>query len=98
MGHHGLPPAGLAAAGADHKVMANWFPLALGPSAQKWIMNQPEGSIRSWRDLCEQFVNAFQGRYKRPGTMNDLYALVQEPGEMLHHFMQRFSHVSHNFP
>ena len=61
-------------------------------------MNQPEGSIRSWRDLCEQFVNTFQGGYKRPGTMNDLYALVQEPNEMLRHFMQRFSHVSHNIP
>ena len=43
----------MAAAGTDHKVMANWFPLALGPLAQKWIMNQPEGSIRSWRDPCE---------------------------------------------
>ena len=61
-------------------------------------MNQPEGSIRSWRDMCEQFVNAFQGGYKRPGTMNDLYALFQEPNEMLRHFMQRFSHVSHNIP
>ena len=88
----------MAAAGADHKVMANWFPLALGLLAQKWIMNIPEGSIRSWRDLCEQFVNAFQGGYKRPGTMNDLYALVQELNEMLCHFMQRFSHVSHNIP
>ena len=38
----------MVAAGANHKVMANWFPLALGPLAQKWIMNQPEGSIRSW--------------------------------------------------
>ena len=88
----------MVAAGADDKVMANWFPLALGPSSQKWIMHQPEGSIRSWRDMCDQFVNAFQGGYKRPGTMNDLYALVRKSGEMLRHFMQRFSHISHDIP
>ena len=55
---------------------ANWFPLALGPSAQRWIMHLPEASIWSWPDLCEQFVNAFQGGYKRPGTMGDLHSLV----------------------
>ena len=37
----------MVAAGADQRVMANWFLLALGPTPQKWIMNQPEGSIQS---------------------------------------------------
>ena len=31
----------MKAAGVDHKIMANWFPLALGPMAQKWMMHLP---------------------------------------------------------
>jgi hypothetical protein len=51
--------------------------------------------VRSWEDLCEQFVNAFQGGYKRPGTLNDLLALSQRPKETLRSFMQRFCQLAH---
>ena len=43
-------------------------------------------------------MNAFQGGYKRPGTMSDLHSLIQKIGETLRHFMQRFSHAAHNIP
>ena len=49
-------------------------------------------------ELCEQFVNAFQGGYKRPGTVNDLLALVQRPGETQRSFMQRSCQIAHNVP
>ena len=51
------------AAGGNTKVMANWFPLALQPETRSWLMNLPPNSIRSWDDLCDQFVGAFQGGY-----------------------------------
>jgi hypothetical protein len=41
-------PPPWAAAGADDKIMANWFPLALKPNTLAWLMNLPERSIRSW--------------------------------------------------
>ena len=44
------------------------------------------------------FIAAFQGGYKRPGTMNDLNLIIQRPGEWLRSLMQRFSQVAHNIP
>jgi hypothetical protein len=78
----------MVATGANDWIMANWFPLALTPSARSWLMNLPKGSVESWADLCYQFVSVFQGGFKCPGTMADLQAIVQKPGEMLRSFMQ----------
>ena len=88
----------MVASGADDKVMANWFPMAMKPAVRSWIMNLPERSVGSWADLCDQFVSAFQGGYKRPGTMNDLHLVIQGPEERMRGFMQRFSQVSHSIP
>jgi hypothetical protein len=46
-------------------------------------------TVRSCEDLCKQFVNAFQGGYKR------LLALSQRPKETLCSFMQRFCQLAH---
>jgi hypothetical protein len=51
--------------------------------------------MHSWEDLCEQFVNVFQGGYKFPETLNDLLALSQRPKETLRSFMQRFCQLAH---
>lgn len=48
-----------SAAGADERVMANWFPLALKGDAQTWLFNLPKCCIRSWRGLKELFLGAF---------------------------------------
>lgn len=63
--------------------MANWFPMALKPNVLLWLMNLPEELVDSWQDLCDQFVGAFQGGFKRSGTKSDLHLLVQKPGKTL---------------
>ena len=86
------------AAGGNEKVLANWFPLALKPHIRSWLMNLPESSISSWADLCNHFVGAFQGGYKRPGMPSNLHVLPQGPDESLRKYVQRFSQVQHNIP
>jgi hypothetical protein len=83
----------IAEEGNPH-VLANCFPLALKAPASDWLLCLPRGSVRSWEHLCEQFVNAFQGGYKRPGTLNDLLALSRCPKETLRSFMQRFCQLA----
>jgi hypothetical protein len=61
-------------------------------------MNLPKGSVETWADLCDQFVSAFDGRFKCLGTMADLQAIIQKPRGMLHSFMQQFCQVSHSIP
>ena len=66
---------------ADDKVMANLFPLAIFDATRPWLMHLPRNSVASWADLCEQFVGAFQGGYRRLGTLTDLQHVHQKPGD-----------------
>ena len=86
------------AAGGNERVMANWFSLALKPDARSWLINLPACSVKSWPDLCDQFVGAFQGGYKRPGAVSDLHNLAQKPDETLRKYIQRFCQVQHTIP
>ena len=86
------------AAGGDEKVMANWFSLALKPNARSWLVNLPANSVKSWPDLCDQFVGAFQGGFRRPGAVSDLHSLAQKPDETLRKYTQRFCQVQHTIP
>jgi hypothetical protein len=88
----------MVAVGGDDKVMANWFPMVLKPSVQLWLMNQLSRSIGSRVSYRERFVEAFQARYKRSGTMNGLRLVIQGPDGRLHSFMLHFSQVSHSIP
>jgi hypothetical protein len=47
------------AEGGNPHVISNWFPLALNEPASDWLLRIPQGSVHSWEDLCEQFINAF---------------------------------------
>ena len=88
----------MVAARANEKIMANWFPMALKGTTLSWLMHLPKESIHSWAELCTRFVSAFQGGFKRPGTLIQLHAIVQGKGERLREFMLRFLQVANTIP
>ncbi|KAM0877206.1 hypothetical protein ACQ4PT_035650 [Festuca glaucescens] len=88
----------IQAACGDHRVMANWFPMALKEAARAWLMNLPAESISSWKDLCDQFIANFMATYERPASKYDLKAVRQRPGKTLHAFIQRFIQVRNRIP
>ncbi|KAK1681245.1 hypothetical protein QYE76_042093 [Lolium multiflorum] len=47
-----LYTVGIHAARGDHRIMANWFPMALKEADRAWLMNLPVESISMWDDLC----------------------------------------------
>jgi hypothetical protein len=49
----------IRAAGGDGHVMANWFPIAIKDEPRRWILGLPLGSVSSWRDLCERFLDKY---------------------------------------
>jgi hypothetical protein len=53
----------IAATGEDTAVMATYFHVALSGPARTWLMNQAPGSIRSWEELCAQFMANFASAY-----------------------------------
>jgi hypothetical protein len=40
-------------------VIANYLPICLSSLARTWLMGLPTGSVRSWSDLCQQFISNF---------------------------------------
>jgi hypothetical protein len=49
----------IRAAGGHGRIMANWFPMATKDEPRWWILGLPPGSILSWRDLCESFLDKY---------------------------------------
>jgi hypothetical protein len=80
----------IKAAGGNSYIMANYLPICLSSSARTWLMGLPTGSIRSWSDLCRQFVSNFWATCERLGVDGDLASIVQKKGESLREFIQRF--------
>ncbi len=46
--------------------MTNYFPTALTGTVRSWLMNLPQGSLTSWKELCRQFMTNFESAYSRP--------------------------------
>jgi hypothetical protein len=70
-------------------------PTGAESAGQQLVAVPPSGFRSLVGRSIEQFVNALQGGYKRPGTLNKLLALSQHPKEMLHSFMQHFCQLTH---
>jgi hypothetical protein len=85
-------------AGGDEAIMANYFTGALTETAQSWLMNLPEGTLTSWKELCYQFMANFESFYLWPSNEINLHAMQQCPGESLRSFIQRFSQVRNTIP
>jgi hypothetical protein len=72
--------------------------MALKDAPRTWLMNLPHESVTLWKDLCRQFIANFMPMVKRPATKNDLKAVRQYKGKMLHQYIQRFSQMRNKIP
>jgi hypothetical protein len=61
-------------------------------------MNLTPGSIRSWGELCTQFMANFASAYQQHGVEAHLHAVRQQPGETLRAFISRFTKVRGTIP
>jgi hypothetical protein len=60
--------------------MANYFSVALTGMVRSWLMNLPQGSLTSWKELCHQFMTNFESAYSRPSNETDLHVVQQRRG------------------
>ncbi|XP_073353739.1 uncharacterized protein [Aegilops tauschii subsp. strangulata] len=78
--------------------MASWFPMALKDGTHSWLLHLSEGSITSWGEIHERFIDNFQGTRDRAPAVNDLQCVKQQLGETLHKYIQRFTNVHLKIP
>src|SRR3954468_15107927 len=63
----------------------------LESSARHWLKNIPRGSMSSWRQFREAFIENLKSTYKRPASLEELRACKQGTRETLQAYIQRWT-------
>jgi hypothetical protein len=65
--------------------------LHLTGAARSWLSKFEKETIGSWEDLMKQFTSNFRSTYKRSALIEEVKACVQQRGETLRAYIQRWS-------
>jgi hypothetical protein len=60
-------------------------------AARSWLSKLEKETIGSWEELTKQFTSTFKSTYKRPASIEEVNACVQQRGETLRTYIQRWS-------
>jgi hypothetical protein len=72
--------------------------MALSGAIGSWLINLPEGSIRSYDQLCAMFIRNFQGIYERLSTAETLKTIKQKHDESFHDYVKHFCNARNGIP
>jgi hypothetical protein len=70
--------------------------LHLTGAARSWLSKLGKETIGSWEELTKQFTNNFKSTYKRPASIEEVKACVQQCGETLRAYIQRWSIIKNS--
>jgi hypothetical protein len=70
--------------------------LHLTGAARSWLSKLEKETIGSWEDLTKQFTSNFRSTYKRPTSIEEVKACVQQREETLRAYIQRWSLIKNS--
>jgi hypothetical protein len=70
--------------------------LHLTGAARSWLSKLEKETIGSWEDLTKQFTSNFRSTYKRPTSIEEVKACVQQRDETLWAYIQRWSLIKNS--
>jgi hypothetical protein len=70
--------------------------LHLTGAARSWLSKLEKESIGSWDDLTKQFTSNFMSTYKRPASIEEVKACVQQRNKTLWAYIQRWSLIKNS--
>jgi hypothetical protein len=70
--------------------------LHLTDAARSWLSKLEEETIGSWEELTKQFTSNSKSMYKRPASIEEVKACVQQHGETLRAYIQRWSIIKNS--
>ncbi|XP_057734663.1 uncharacterized protein LOC130950136 [Arachis stenosperma] len=79
-------------------ILCRTFPTFLDGAALIWFSNLPEGSISSFDELADQFVNHFAASKIYVHNSDYLSTIKQGPNESLKDYMTRFAKATNEIP
>ncbi|KAK4429356.1 hypothetical protein Salat_1236000 [Sesamum alatum] len=77
--------------GSNDSLLCRVFRTTLVGKAQTWFSHLAPGSIHDFDHLARSFIHHFAGNKRYPKNPSYLFAIVQEEGESLRSYIQRFS-------
>jgi hypothetical protein len=70
--------------------------LHLTGATRSWLSKLEKDTIGSWEDLTKQFTSNFRSTYKRPASIEEVKACVQQRDETLWAYIQRWSLIKNS--
>jgi hypothetical protein len=82
--------------GGTKEIAMQSLQLHLTGAARSWLSKLEKETINSWEDLTRQFTRNFKSTYKRPASTEEVKACVQQRGETLRAYIQRWSLIKNS--
>ncbi|RZC57951.1 hypothetical protein C5167_005246 [Papaver somniferum] len=82
----------------DEVLKLKMFPFSLRDKAKTWMNNLPSESIETWQELIVAFYMKFYPKHKTAAIRQKISASVQQEGESLYRFLERFNDLLSQCP
>jgi hypothetical protein len=86
----------IKALGGTKETAMQSLQLHLTGATRSWLSKLERGTIGSWEDLTKQFMSNFKSTYKRPASIEEVKACVQQRNETLWSYIQRWSIIKNS--
>ncbi|CAN6686563.1 unnamed protein product [Malus baccata var. baccata] len=74
------------------------FPYTLKDQARRWLLTLPSGSITTWAQLSEKFLNKYYPAFKTLDMRTQILSFAQKPNEEFHEAWERFKELIRKCP
>ncbi|KAL0378595.1 UNVERIFIED_CONTAM: hypothetical protein Sradi_3165000 [Sesamum radiatum] len=82
----------------DEQLYLRAFPFSLKDKAKDWLYYLPSGSIETWADMKQQFLQRFFPASRATHLRKEIYGISQSNGESLYEYWERFKVLVASYP
>ncbi|CAN6584399.1 unnamed protein product [Malus baccata var. baccata] len=79
-------------------ILLRLFPYTLKDQARRWLLTLPSGSIITWAQLSEIFLNKYYPASKTLDIRTQILSFAQKPNEEFHEAWERFKELIRKCP
>ncbi|XP_008229105.1 PREDICTED: uncharacterized protein LOC103328489 [Prunus mume] len=82
----------------EEQVKLRAFPFTLEAKAKEWLYNLPPGSMNTWNQVKQAFLEQYFPATKAASIRKDISAIRQQHGEPFGDYYERFTHLVASCP
>jgi hypothetical protein len=82
--------------GGSKEIAMQSLRLHLTGTARSWLSKLERETIGSWEELTKQYTSNFKSTYKRPASIEEVKAYVQQCNETLRSYIQGWSIIKNS--